>query len=410
MARIVNDNVIVEVGAQNAGAFGDLITAENTPVLQMDFVSGINIQTGTYSTGGTTGTGEDPQVTTSLSRLKLQSGTGNDGEAIFSSKKIARYRAGQGTVSRFTAAFTTGVASSTQIVGMGNAVDGYFIGYNGADFGILHRNKGVDTWIAQSSFNGDFADGSGPTGFTIDPTKGNVYQIKYPYLGYGNISFWVQDEDKSNWLLLHTIKYANTSTSTQLGNPNFQFYAQSVNTGSTINKVIYVGSVGVFITGQRNFVGNPKWSMDNNKSSITTETNIITLKNATNYNGGTNRGMIRLNSISFGSSAASGIAVIRLKLNATLAGSPAYTPINGTTINNGTTITSGNSITSYDVAGTTVTGGQYVYSITIDNPGSGNINLEPYDIFVTPGETLTISGFSTNTSQIGVAINWTEDI
>jgi hypothetical protein len=405
MARIVNDNMVVEVGAQNAGAFGDLITAENTPILQMDFVSGLNIQTSTYSVAGT---GAVVEINTG--RLRLRSGTDTSATSEFRSLKVARYRAGQGMVARFTATFTTGVSNTTQICGVGSTSDGYFFGFNGTAFGILHRNKSVDTWIPQTSWNGDKADGTGPTDFNLNKTFGNVYQIKYPYLGYGNITFWCQDTETSKWLLLHTIKYANTSSSTQLGNPNFYFYTAINKTNNATNLTILCGSVGVFITGQRNFVGNPKWAMDNNKSAITTETNIITIKNATTYNGGSNRGMIRLNSISFGSSAASGIAVIRIKKGVTLGGSPSYTTINGTTANGGVTITSGNSVASYDTAGTTVTGGVYIYSITIDNPGSGNVNLEPYDIFVEPGEILTISGFSTVSSQIGVAVNWTEDI
>jgi hypothetical protein len=94
-------------------------------------------------------------IATATGRLRLQSNTNAAGNASYSSRRAAKYRPGQGITARFTAAFTTGVANSTQIVGVGNATNGYFFGYNGTAFGICHRNGGADTWIAQANFNGD---------------------------------------------------------------------------------------------------------------------------------------------------------------------------------------------------------------------------------------------------------------
>jgi hypothetical protein len=114
--------------------------------------------------------------------------------------------------------------------------------------------------------------------------------------------------------------------------------------------------------------------------------------------------------MSVASSAAAGVAVFRLKIGATIGGSPSFAAINGTTADGGVTITSGNSIASYDVAGTTVAGGTYIHSVTVDNPNSRDINLEPFNLFIAPGEILTISGYSSNSSELGVSINWSEDI
>lgn len=78
-------------------------------------------------------------------------------------------------------------------------------------------------------------------------------------------------------------------------------------------------------------------------------------------------------------------------MNTTLGGVPAYTTINGTTADNGVTITSGNSAVSYDVAGTTITGGTKIFTVTVDNPNSTVIDLIPYEIYLPATETLTIS-------------------
>src|SRR3990167_9044616 len=91
------------------GPFGDLLTADIHPLIQLDFIHGINSQLGVSTTANSA------TVDTSAGRLRLQSGTNNAGSAIFNSRKPAKYRPGQGCVARFTAVFTTGVASSTQI-------------------------------------------------------------------------------------------------------------------------------------------------------------------------------------------------------------------------------------------------------------------------------------------------------
>jgi hypothetical protein len=144
--------------------------------------------------------------------------------------------------------------------------------------------------------------------------------------------------------------------------------------------------------------------------SVTTEACLLNLKNATTYNGVTNTGLIRVNSLSYASSSAIGNAIFRFKMGVTIGGSPSYAAISGTTADQGVTITSGNSIASYDIAGTTVTSGRLIFNIVCDNPNSGFVDLTPYDIIIAPTEILTISGFSTNSSTMGVGVDWTEDI
>lgn len=394
----------VTLDGPQLGPFGDIITAEHTPVLQLDFVHGINTQMGTTSVV-TTGV-----VDTNAARLRVQTGTGAAGAAVYMSRRSAKYRAGQGMTARFTYAWTTGVTNSTQIVGSGTSTNGYFFGFNGATFGILHRNNGSDTWIEQSSWNGDTCNGAGASTFDWIKTNGNVMQIRYPYLGYGNITFWVQNAATSRWILCHTIRYANSTNATQLSNPNVGFYANVVNTGNTSNLIGYVGSVGFFIVGARSFVGNPKWATDNNKAAVTAETNILSIRNATTYNGVTNRGLIRLNSLSAGAQNNTGIGICRIRIGATVGGSPSFAPVNGSTADNGVTVTSGNSIASVDTAGTTATGGTLIYNLTFANPGNTTIDLTPFDLYVAPGEVATVSITSTASATVAAALNWTDDI
>ena len=396
--------MVVEMGGASISAFGDLITAENTPLVQLDFVYGINTQTGVTAVVGT------GVADTNASRLRLQTGTGATGAALFTSRNTAKYRAGQGVTLRFTKVFTTGVANSRQVAGIGTTNNGYFFGYNANVFGLLYRNAGVDVWTAQTSWNGDKCNGSGTSGFTLIPTFGNVYQIRYPYLGYGVITFWILNPTTGRWILAHTIQYPNTSASVQISNPNMNYYDQVINTGNTSNLISYTGSVAALLSGVRSFIANPKWAFDNNKTTITAETSLFSIKNATSYNGVENKGLNRLNSISFGCAATNAAAVVRLRIGATLGGTATYTPINGSSADNGVTITSGNSVASYNTLHTTSTGGTQIFCLSTNGTGNAGIDLTAFDLFIAPGEILTVAGFSTANATQSASLSWTEDI
>lgn len=394
----------VTMGGASVSAFGDLITAENTPLVQMNFVYGTNTQTGTSITANSA------TVDTNAGRLRLQTGVNVAGSAIFSSRRPAQYRPGQGMTTRFTCAFTTGAANSTQIVGFGTSTNGYFFGYNGVNFGVLHRNNGSDTWTAQTAWNGDKCNGSGVSGFTIDSTKGNVFQIRYPFLGYGVITFWILNPVTATWILCHTIQYPNSTATLQLSNAQLYFYTQALNSGNNTNLTMYVGSVAALLSGALSFVGNPKWTYDNSKT-VTAETSMFGLRNCTTYNGVTNRAIMRLNQLSIagGNNNATGIAVCRLRIGATLGGVPAYTPINGSTADNGVTLTSANSIASADTAATTSTGGSYIFGTTFNVVGNITVDLSSYSLFVAPGEVLTCGVYSSTSALNSVVLNWSED-
>jgi hypothetical protein len=214
-------------------------------------------------------------------------------------------------------------------------------------------------------------------------------------------------------VVVHTIKYPNTTAVIQLSNPNLSFYAQTVNSGATTNQIVYCGSYGVFVSGERLFANSPRWSTDNNKSGITAETVLFSIRNATSYNGGTNRALLRLNSISAGAASNSGVIIARLRIGATVGGSPSFAAIDGTTDDAGITITAGNSAASKDTAGTTATGGRLLYSLTFANGANGGdnstIDLTPFFLFVAPTEILTVSAFSTASAAVSAALNWSED-
>ena len=392
-------------------AFGEVSVAEPSPVAQIDFVYGVN----SYVTNSTT-TGSGT-VTGSGGLLLCSTTAATSSSAQLSSLRYIKYRPGQGARGLFTALFTTGVANSKQYAGLFTTSlnNGFGFGYNGATFGIWYMKNGTPTHIPQSSWSEDLMNGaSGSTnksGMNLVPTNGNVFKITYQYLGFGAIKFYIENNVNGQFVLVHQIQYANSNTSPSVSQPSLNLLWKAENTTNNTNIVVKGASGALFLEGQRRFLG-ASFGLDNNKSSITTQTNIITLKNATSYNGVNNRSHIRLRTISFASNANSqlGIATFKIVRNATLGGSPSYTTINGTTADGGVTITNGNSITSYDTAGTTVTGGTVIFNSIIGIGNNSFEDISEYDLFAYPGDILTFSITCTSSATAGVGVTWSEDV
>lgn len=107
------------------------------PIVQVDGVYGASAVDIVSSVSGS-GTANG-----SNGLLQVSTGVTVNSTAYHQTRRRIRYRPGQGTVARFTAMFTTGVANSYQVAGLGHSEDGYYFGYKGAQFGIIHNFRGV---------------------------------------------------------------------------------------------------------------------------------------------------------------------------------------------------------------------------------------------------------------------------
>lgn len=128
------------------------------------------------------------------------------------------YRPANEIYSYFTASFTTPTsANSYQRIGMYDTNNGFFIGYNGTNFGITKRTATVDTFTIRTSWNGDPLDGSSSSKFTrngtpeaINLTLSNLFRIRFAWLGSANILFDVFSPD-GVWVNFHNIKQPNSA-------------------------------------------------------------------------------------------------------------------------------------------------------------------------------------------------------
>lgn len=120
------------------GAFGEVIAALKTPVTQGAFVFNLNTELWTPITFGAAAA-----TAVASGIVSVSSGTAAGGYAIVRSRYTSSYRSGQGSLVGASAMFSAPVANNRQLVGIGNPESGYYFGYNGATFGILHVANGT---------------------------------------------------------------------------------------------------------------------------------------------------------------------------------------------------------------------------------------------------------------------------
>ena len=384
--------------------FGEAMVAQLTPVFQGIFeytVDNTELTTSTVENGGT--------VTQATGLAIVGTSTTTASTALLQSKRHARYRSGEGGMSRFTAIFTSPVSATEQLIGLADEVgssasfkNGYMIGYMGTTFGFQRFQDDVVTTVAQSAWN-DPLDGTGASGMTIDLTKGNVWQIQFQYLGFGAIVLSVEDDTTGEFVEVHRILYANLNTTPSVHNPNFHHTIWANNKGTTSDMVLKSASYAYFIEGKTKYqeIHQPQQvTGEKQKTTVTTETAIMTIRNKSTYASKTNFVDAIMESVgaSIEASNANNLGNIRLVRNATLGGTPSWSDIN-----------TSDSVVDIDTSGTTVTGGKELFLVPLAGKNDREqINLIPYEIILAPGETITIAGSSAGSATLNASLLWKE--
>lgn len=265
-------------------------------------------------------------------------------------------------------------------------------------------NETMD-FVSQSQWNFDTMDGTGPSRFTIDPQLGNVYQVQFQYLGYGNALFSVEDPRTGKLAPVHTIRNANARTTPVLRDPQVHAGWAVENNGSAIATHMSGASAVTFTEGKivRNI--GLAYSINASKSSITTAVPILSLRASSIYKNKGCYGEIDLSSLSaaciIGGSATRSSRIFLYK-NAALTG-----PTNWTAFDSA----GGRSIAAYDTASTgfSLNNGFLMKSFLITNGQTIVENLIDFNLYLASGETLTVVGEATDSSTIDVSLSWFED-
>lgn len=260
-----------------------------------------------------------------------------------------------------------------------------------------------DTWIPQASWNGDPMDGTGPSGITLDPSKGNVFQVGIQYLGFGAITFAIEavptNGNSPDFVTVHTIRFPNTSTTVSVSQPAFPFTMAAHSAGSTTNVSVAVGSFAGFVEGEMRLNG-PRLSPFAQSASVTTTDYycLFSIKNPLTFASRANQAVLNLMSFIPAHDDATPI-VYRLISNATLAGTPSWS------------VYSSDVPMLIDTAATTATvtsQSQVIHTQPVAQSASEPFTfLNTADLTLEPGETLTVAATTTTgTSTItGASVN-----
>jgi hypothetical protein len=397
------DSKGVEVVQLNS-AFGEQAVVEYSPQWQQSFeytVDNTDLNTNILVAGGT--------ITQATAMAVIASSTTSASQATLKSTHHARYKAGFGGMARFSAVFSTPVATAHMYAGLADEVgttaefiNGLMIGYNGTNWAVARYQNDVAFEIAQSSWD-DPLDGTGKSGVTIDFTKLNIFYIQFQYLGAGAIYFWTEHPETGVPFRFHTIPYANLYTTPSTYNPNYHMTFHADNKATTSNVSVSTASYGYFIEGKTELV---EFHQPQNTTGtvvatgVTLEVALFTIRNKATYAGKVNYIDILLErySASIEAGAANNLGTVRIVKNATLGGTPEWNDINTT-----------NSVVEIDVLATTVAGGKELLSIDLAGKNdSDKENLIPYKIVIHPLETVTFTGSSAAVAEMRDSLLWKE--
>jgi hypothetical protein len=496
---IVTDHYALQTTQPSAGktAFGETLVAELQHEIMLDFVYSVNPDK------VVTQANQSGSITHADSMAVARSGAAADSSATVLSRNYAHYQPGHGTRIRFTALYSTGTADSTQLAGIGDSSDGFFFGYNGTSFGIMHRYNGLpeirtltvttpstttenititldgnannavavtnsgnatttaneiaaadysdtgrgwtaeavgatviftswdssprtgtyslsgatsavgtfaqtiagvsptEDWVPQADWNGqDKFDGTGITGVTLDPLKGNVFQITYQWLGYGIIRFFIEDPDDGDLHPVHRIQYANANTVPSLSNPTLPFSMAAINGANTSDITVRSSSVGIFTDGTIEQIGRSTGiSAAVTLGATSAETPILSIRNRNIFQGVPNHVETKVKLIAASVEHTKTVTIV-LYTGCTLTDA-AFTDVATAT-----------SVLQKDTSATAFSGCTEVLSIALGQTGQQVIDLtdDLYQGVIAPGEiiTVTIKPTSGNGAEAAVGFNLVE--
>lgn len=252
-------------------------------------------------------------------------------------------------------------------------------------------------WTPQTSWNkATLINEDG--GFTLDPSKLNVYKVDYGYLGSAGIRYYVYNPVKLEWVHVHTVKFSNLNTTTLFTNPSMKVGWVAASLGSSgVNLTVKGASCESSIQGKRVPRERTKSKKVVQTSMGNTETTALAIRNRLVFGDKPNLGEIIPTKISVDTDQVKG-GVFGVYLNT-----------NRSTVTEHVEFAS-DSIAIIDTSKGTITGGTLIDSIS----NSGELDLTDNDLFLISRDelfiTYTSNGGGGASDQVTVTITWREDL
>lgn len=264
-----------------------------------------------------------------------------------------------------------------------------------AEGAFAQVNAGVfptETLIKQADWNVH-------TRLDLDPSKGNVYQVQFQYLGFGCLFFHIENPASGLFELVHIIEGSNRNVIPNLSNPTFRVGWSTRNIGNITSLTVKGGSGSLFNEGPIIVTETPR-TISNTQLGVTTAafTNIITFRNRLVLISQRNRVETEPFIITVLTDSTKG-ALIEITKNATPGADLNFSYLDKTS-----------SVSEVATDAVLMTGGTPVLSFITSTQGV-KLNLAELGLFLFPGESFSISGkiISGASSSVTVTITFVED-
>ena len=167
------------------------------------------------------------------SALRLSVGTASGDKIQMTTHKYHKFFPGTSQLIEITG--VVGDFGKTNVIRQWGYYDddnGVIFAMHGTNFGIILRSSvtgsPVDTFIPQSSFNKDKADGTGISNFLMDPTKVNTYWIDFQWTGRIRVGGF---SPAGTRVVFHEIENANSSAYPSMGQSSLPLRVEMFNSG-----------------------------------------------------------------------------------------------------------------------------------------------------------------------------------
>lgn len=518
---VSNEGSEVKVGdlpAPSLTAFDEPLAIGITPVIQADAMYGLDPDF--WSTSELNG---GNILVTENTTWQINSGTSAGGYARLATSKYMTYQPGQGSMFRWTAAFTTTGGNTKAAYGIDNIVqntgpidreDGYSFGYSGSTsndasrrIGILHRRAGKaetrqltitayptgsqtatitlngvaynvslttstsvsytanqiadalnaitvarNTWDIQAcggivtftyyspgAKNGTYSFSSSGTGtiaagtfsqiyagatpndiwtyvdewdnqdIQFDPTNLNVYGVDFRWLGAGRVRFFMEDPSTGKMILVHTLLWSSQYNTPHLNKPSMRIIYRSGTTNPAItpsqNVIVTGASVMAGIQGMINQTGGSQgwYNIDSTTRAKDTVWHLMSLQNPYVRNAGVNKASVIMQTLTVAAQGNDPSVVYIVKNAIGLSDVLVFNPIPNTT---------SSMFVQYSVSALTenLSVDRITNIQTLGINGTAQFDLIPYNLSLSPGETVSVFISSSNAlNRTAIGMTWKVD-
>jgi hypothetical protein len=149
--------------------------------------------------------------------------------------KVFSYQPGKSLLIMNTFVMNAPKAGLTQRVGYYGSDNGFYLEQANSSIAFVERSivtgSLVNTPVLQEDWNGDKLDGTGPSGYTLDLTKAQIYWMDVEWLGVGSVrmGFIINGQ----FITCHTFNHANIITSTYITSASLPLRCEIFNTTAT---------------------------------------------------------------------------------------------------------------------------------------------------------------------------------